>query len=113
MEVVNKSKNTLLARDVKLANTFIKRLVGLLGKSALGPSEGLVLEPCDSVHTFFMRFAIYVIFADKNNKVIKMYTALKPNRITSVFFNASYAVELPAGTIQSSRTEAGDTLAIQ
>lgn len=113
MEVLNKSKNASLAKDARLADTFISRLAGLLGRKGLGPSEGLILRPCDSVHTFFMRFVIDVIFVDRNNTVIKVYPRLKPNRLTPVFFKAYYAVELPAGTIQSTQTKEGDTLAIR
>jgi len=60
-----------------------------------------------------MKFTIDVIFADKNNAVIKVYPGLRPNRLTAVFFSASYAVELPAGTIHSTQTKEGDILVIR
>ena len=112
MRIVNKTKNTILAEEVILADAAFKRIKGLLGKKELKIGKALVLKPCSSVHTFFMRFPIDVLFVDKDNRIIKIIPSLKPFRLTGVYFHAAFAIELPAGTIQSTLTYKGDTLQI-
>lgn len=57
---------------IKHANTWLSRLIGLLDRREISEKEGLLLEPCASVHTIGMRFPIDVIFLDKDNKVLKI-----------------------------------------
>jgi uncharacterized membrane protein (UPF0127 family) len=113
MKIINKTKNTVLAENVILADTALKRLRGLLHRGQLDPGEALVLRPCNSVHMFFMRFAIDVLFVDKQNRVVKTITRLKPFRISAIYWRSSFAVELPAGTIQATSTMPGDCLEIK
>ncbi len=60
--VTNTTRNTLLATDVRLANTFRARFLGLMGVSSMPMGEGLRIEPCTSVHTFFMKISIDLVF---------------------------------------------------
>lgn len=113
MELVNKTKHTLLAKDIVIANTPFKRLKGLLGKKEFREGQAIILKPCNSLHTFFLRFAIDVIFVDKQNKVIEAISHLKPFHLTRVYWLSVLAIELPAGIIQSSSTYNGDTLTIE
>lgn len=113
MRITNKTNNSVIAEDAILANTSWKRMKGLLGKKEFGKGCALILEPCNSIHTLFMRFPIDVLFVDKNNKVIKAISCIKPFRLTYVYFNAARAIELPAGTIQMSSVYEGDTLLLQ
>jgi len=112
MEIINKTKNTLLAKDIVIANTPFKRMKGLLGKKEFREGQALILKPCNSIHTFFLRFAIDVIFVDKHNKIIEAISHLKPFRLTCVYWLSALAIELPSGTIQSTLTCKGDTLQI-
>ena len=112
MEIINKTKNTLLAKDIVIANTPFKRMKGLLGKKEFREGQALILKPCNSVHTFFLRFAIDVIFVDKHSKVIEAISCLKPFHLTRVHWLSALAIELPAGIILSSHTQEGDLLAI-
>lgn len=85
------------------------RLRGLLGTSQLGEGEGLWLEPCASIHTFFMRYAIDLAFLDGNDRVI--YTAtIPPWRISPWIRGAHSVLEMAAGALQKSRTRPGDQL---
>jgi uncharacterized membrane protein (UPF0127 family) len=113
MRIINKSKNTNLADKVALADNPVSRSRGLLGRKSLLQGEALVIKPCSSIHTFFMRFPIDVIFVDRNNQIIKAISGLKPWRLTGIYFNAGYVVELPEGAIQSSLTSKGDTLILE
>ncbi len=109
--VYNRTRNTQLAERAQEAATAFSRLKGLLGCDGLPEGEGLHIAPCNSIHMFFMRFAIDVAFLDKELKVVRAIHAIKPWRATRVYFAAHSALELPAGTLARSGTEEGDQLA--
>jgi uncharacterized membrane protein (UPF0127 family) len=100
----------VICESCTLADTFRRRSRGLLGRKRLDPGEGLVLRPEWSVHTFFMRFPIDVIFVDKNQVVVKIVPTLKPWR-TAICHDAHEVVELPAGECERLGLRAGDRLA--
>lgn len=108
MKIVNVSKNSILADEACIADSFLSRLKGLLGRTEFKPGEGLIIKPCDSIHTFFMHFPIDVVFIDKQNKIIKIYPLLKPWRLSSLFFSAVSCIELPSGILTKTNTQEGD-----
>lgn len=110
MRIINLTRSTTLAENAMVAEGFLARLIGLLNKQGLEPGQGLVLKPCNSIHTFFMRFSIDVVFVDKENRVIKAIPNLNPFQLTYIYFRAKLAIELPLNTIFSSRTTEGDML---
>lgn len=110
--ILNLTRNSVLAEKAVIADNFFSRLQGLLGKDGLVPGEGLILKPCDSIHTFFMRFVIDAAFVDKNNRVVRLYHSLKPWRLSGVFPRAAFCIELPARTLQFSFTQEGDKIEI-
>lgn len=110
MKIFNQTKNVILAEELILADTILKRLVGLLGKKEFRKGQALVLKPANSIHTFFMRFPIDVLFVDKENKVIKAISCLKPWRLSSVYLRAKVIIELPCGTLQEIPITKGDIL---
>jgi hypothetical protein len=85
---------------------------GLLGKKELPQGEALWIKPCFSVHTFFMKFSIDVIFLNKKNQVIAAVRNLKPNRITRLYPQSLSVLELPTGTIDDTNTAIGDKIEI-
>ncbi|MBM3244377.1 MAG: DUF192 domain-containing protein [Candidatus Omnitrophica bacterium] len=111
MKITNKTKNTCLAENAVIAASLFKRMRGLLGRDGLKVGEALVLKPCNSVHSFFMRFTIDVVFVNGHNCVVKTLSSLRPFRLSGIYFFSSFAVELPAGTILATSTEKGDLLA--
>jgi uncharacterized protein len=113
MKINNITKNVVLAQEAIVASKLWQRVKGLLGQKELKPGSGLVLKPCNSVHTFFMLFSIDVLFLDKANRVIKAVSGLKPFRLTPLYFNAYITIELPVGVIQASKTAQGDILCIE
>lgn len=113
MLIQNLSRQTILVSEARLADTAFSRLKGLLGRTALRSSEGLVITHCRSIHMFFMRFAIDVVFADRNLRVVGLATEIRPFRISSYFFRSFYAIEVPAGTIAKTATQKGDQLAFE
>jgi len=113
MRIINKTNSFVVAEEAIVANTPFKRMKGLLGRKELKESQALVLDPCNSIHTFFMRFPIDILFLDKNNKIIKTISCLKPFRLTSIYFNSAFAIELPSGKIQSLSIRKGDNLSLE
>jgi len=110
MKIINKNKNTILAENACVANSSFKRIKGLLGKKELLSFSALIITPCNSIHTFFMRFPIDAVFVDSNHKVVKTISNMLPFRISGIYFNARSTIELPAGTIKQTSTQIGDYL---
>jgi hypothetical protein len=86
-------------------------MLGLLGRAGLARDEGLLITPCTSIHTFFMRFAIDVLYLDRNHVVVKAVRAMRPFRLSACLRGAHSVLELPVGVIEASGTQAGDQLA--
>lgn len=72
-----------------------------------------MLEPCNSIHTAFMRFAIDVVYVDRSGQVVKVVSKLKPFRVSGVLRSTCSVIELPGGTIASTGTTPGDQLAFE
>ena len=89
------------------------RVVGLLATDRLEAGEGLLIERTQSIHMFFMRFAIDVVFIDKEGRVTKAVPHLRPWRVVWWARGARDCIELPIGAIASSGTVAGDQLRLQ
>jgi len=109
MVVRNKTRNTVLADAAEVADTSEKRRTGLLKHDCLAPGQGLWIVPCESVHSFFMKFAIDLVYLDRNQKVRKVRHRMVPWRL-SACLTAHSILELPAGAVAASGTEAGDQL---
>jgi len=110
--VMNVTRNTLLGTDVRVASTFSTRFMGLMGVTRLPMGEGLHIVPCTSVHTFFMKIVIDVLFLDANLKVLDVSHAMKAWRMSRIYFGAGSVLELPMGVAAGSQTEPGDQLQI-
>lgn len=112
MQITNLTQNKILARHASIADNFFARLKGLLGTKSLLAGEALLIRPCNSVHTFGMNYAIDVIFADADNRVVRTVAGLVPGRL-AMCRKARYVVELPAGTLARSETVMGDILGLE
>jgi uncharacterized protein len=113
VQVVNCRSGSTLGSRVALAVGVRSRLQGLLGRSELAPGEGIWLEPCASIHMFFMRFAIDVVFVDRLGAVVKPCKQVGPWRLASGGRRARAALEPPVGTIERSDTRVGDRLELR
>jgi uncharacterized membrane protein (UPF0127 family) len=105
-------KAETIGSRIGLADTFLTRLFGLLGKSGLDDGAGLLIRPSSGVHTFWMRFAIDVVALDKNHRVIKTWHRLRPWRLTSVSLKTHSVLELAPGQIRHHNIEPGDQLVL-
>ena len=108
----NQTRAAVLGRAIEVADSSSKRRTGLLKHDRLQSGEGLWIVPCESVHTFFMKFPIDLIYLDLKRKVRKVRKAVPAWRI-SACLTAHSVLELPAGTVEESGTQAGDVLEIE
>ena len=113
VRIVNLTKNTLIAQEARVASSLGRRMKGLLGRSGLSVNEALILKPCSSIHTFFMRFPIDVLFLDQNMRIIRLIQPMLPNRLGPAVWGAKMVIELPAGKLAQTQTQAGDMLEIK
>jgi uncharacterized protein len=111
-KIVNRSRDRVLADRARAASSVWSRMVGLLGTPHLEAGAGLWLQSCTSVHSFFMRYTIDILFLDAEWIVIHAQT-LPPWRLSPWKLRSRGVLELPAGTIAESGTVIGDRLAME
>ena len=109
LQVTNLTRSTTLATRLTKADTPETRKKGLLGRGSLPPGEGLWIVPCQSIHMFFMRFPIDLVYIDRKHRVRKVRSGVKPWRI-SACLTAHSVLELPAGVVRKTDTQPGDVL---
>jgi len=85
-------------------------MTGLLKNKSLEKGSCLILKPCNSIHTFFMRFAIDAAFVDANSRILKIIHSMPPFRLSAIYLDATQVMEFPAGTLKETDTREGDTL---
>lgn len=90
----------MIAEKVKVADSFLTRLVGLLRSKGLNDDEGMLISPCNQVHTFGMRFDIDVIFLSKERRVLEIIHTMRPGKMSKYIKKAQSALELRAGTAE-------------
>jgi uncharacterized membrane protein (UPF0127 family) len=110
--VRNLTRGTSLGSSIDAARTSACRRRGLLGRAQLKEGEGLWIVPCESIHTFFMRFAIDVVYLDRRRRVRKIVSQLLPWRL-SLCLAAHSVLELPNGCIDRGGIQKGDQLEFQ
>lgn len=99
MKLVNIRNKNVLASNMKVADSFYTKLVGLTFKDELPNCDAMLFNQCNSIHTFFMRFSIDVLFLSKKNKVVKIIRNFKPWRLTRMYFKATKCIEFPDGSL--------------
>jgi uncharacterized membrane protein (UPF0127 family) len=107
--LVNQRTDEALADRVEVAVTRRDRRKGLLGRSGLDPLSALIIAPCFSIHTMFMRFDIDAVFVDDDGRAVKVVPEMTPWRV-AVDPTAHAVVELPAGSLRERQVNIGDRL---
>lgn len=112
--VYNKTRETFVATNASVADSYLGRLVGLLGRTSrwARPGQGLWIVPSYGVHTIGMLFSIDIVFLDRSNHVVHIEEHVRPFRISKVILKADSVLELPPHTIFRTRTHVGDILEI-
>lgn len=110
MHITNLTRKSHLATHVKIADTFLSRMVGLLNRSQINQDEALIITRCNSIHMFFMRFAIDAIFIDRNKRIVGLVKNIKPFALSKIYWNAACVIELAVGAIERNQAQLGDQL---
>lgn len=103
----------MLADRAGKVDTPVSRGIGLIGKKELPEGAGLIIQPCGSVVSFFMRFTIDVVFVDADSTVCHVMHTMAPWRTSKIVRGSKLVVELPAGTASATNTAVGDQIDIQ
>ncbi len=109
LRITNRRNGQLLTTHAGIANTSELRRRGLLKHTSLDEGDGLWIAPCEAVHCFGMKFAIDVVYLNKQKKILKVRPNMGKNRI-SFCLTAHSVLELPAGTLDRTATAVGDEL---
>src|SRR4029453_3626326 len=114
IRILNQTRDRVLADLGELARSFWARGRGLMGRKMLPESYALIIWPESSIHTFFMRVPIDVLFVDRNDTVVGLREAMPPSRPFAGVapWRGRYVIEMPAGVIAATATALGDQLAL-
>ena len=112
--VYNKTRETFVATEAIIADDYLSRLVGLLGKTKRWArmGAGLWIVPSRGVHTIGMLFSIDLVFLNKQKEVVHVEEVVRPFRISRVSLKTDSVLELPPHTIYRTGTRVGDVLEI-
>lgn len=103
----------LLVEEVENANHFVRRFMGLMYRKSMAENHGLLLTPCDEIHTFGMRFAIDTVALDNDNRVLFIDPAVPPHKVRKRVKKCKKILELNAGTAEKLGITVGDVLAFK
>lgn len=109
----NVTTGQIVATNVQVADGVLSRMVGLLNRPHVEPSEGLWFPGCSTIHTVGMHQDIDVVFLDEHNRVVRALTGVRPNRLAVSCLNAKTVVELGAGALSGSDVLIGDTFRLE
>ena len=86
--------------EITIAKNMFSRMKGLMGKNTV--EKGLLLSPCNSIHTFFMKVPIDVLYLDKCGHIVSMNNPIIPWKVGKMIRHSKAVIELPSGTIKKS-----------
>lgn len=116
MRLVNKNNSAVIASQVELADTFWRRFRGLMLRGRFPRGKALLFRfkkpGRHSIHMFFVRFPIDLVYLDSNFRVVEARAGLKPWRLHRPKTVANYLIELPAGTIKRKRIRVGHKVSL-
>jgi len=110
MKLINNKNGAIICENLKTADNSFSRMKGLLGRTGLNKGEGLHITPCNSIHSFFMKFKFDAIFINKKNEIVYLTENMPAWRFSEICFSAHSVIELPAGIIKETETTVGDIL---
>jgi len=109
--LVNERTGAVVASELELASDSRARNRGLLGRSGIADGAVMIIAPCNAIHTFFMRFTIDIVFVDRQGRVLKLFSSVRPWRIR-LALGAFAVLELAAGSIERLEIASGDKFSI-
>ena len=113
VRALNSTRGTVLGDSIRVADTGLTRIVGLLGERDLSAGDGLLIMPSQGVHTWGMLFPIDIAVLDNDWNVMAVRRRMRQFRITRIFWKAAAVLELPPGMLEATSTEVGDALTFE
>ena len=110
MKLINLTSNTIISENVIIANTFFKRLKGLMFSKELRDENSLLILSCNAIHTFNMKYNIDVLYLDKNNNILAIDEDMPPGKMGKLVKKAVSVVELPSGKAKKKGIEIGQVV---
>jgi uncharacterized membrane protein (UPF0127 family) len=110
--VLRAADRAVVCERCEIPESSFGRMRGLLGRGGLEPDSGMLIDSAPSVHMFFMRFPIDVVFLDRDWRVLSVRHELRPWRVAGAR-GAVAALELPAGAAAATGIAEGDVLALE
>lgn len=110
VRVVNRERGTELGDRVRVADRWWPRLRGMIGRPPPRAGEGLLITESRGVHMWWMKYPLDVAILDDEGTVVALYPELAPGTRTKLHRRGRFALELPAGALESTGTSVGDTL---
>ena len=110
VRATNRTRGTVVGHSIRVADTGLTRIVGLLGERKLPAGDGLLILPSQAVHTWGMQFPIDIAVLNGDWTVVAVRHRVRPFRVTRIFWRAAAVLELPAGTLNATRTSIGDSI---
>jgi uncharacterized membrane protein (UPF0127 family) len=108
--LINKDYNTVISENLIVADTYFKRLKGLMFTKEFPYENALQIIPCSEIHTFFMNYSIDVLYLDGSNNIVYMDERLQPGKIGRYVKGAKSVIELPEGKIKKVNIKVGQTV---
>ena len=106
----SQTHSRLLIPHLHVASSFWSRAKGLLGTNMLPDNEALWIHDCRSIHTFFMNYAIDCAFLDRNLRVCKVVSCIRPYRMVGPFWAADSVIEFSSGNLERLQLAVGEVL---
>jgi uncharacterized membrane protein (UPF0127 family) len=97
-KLLNRATGAVVAETLEVADSFLTRLRGLQFRSALPPGHALLLVPCSSVHTHWMRFPIDVVMVSNEAEVVEIHENVRPWKMLGGAKKTHAVIEFPAKT---------------
>jgi uncharacterized protein len=107
--VLKQNSGEIICQKMIVAKKMFVRMKGLMFSTQMPDCDGLLISPCNSIHTFFMLYNLDLMFLDQDFKVVKIIYNLPPWRVTWLYFSARHVVEMSAGTLKKG-IKVGDKL---
>lgn len=113
MRLLNRSNGDRIASRVERASGFAQKMLGLIGRAAVAPDEGLWIDRCSFIHTLGMSVPIDIVFLDGNRRVVKIAASVPSGRLIVGHPSARIVVELGHGAIDDRDLLLGDELTLE
>ena len=106
-------EDNIIGNNIGIADNFFTRFKGLMFEKTLPENTGLMIYPCNSIHMFFMNFPLDILFVNKDDIIVNYLENFPKNKVSKIYSNAKYVIELPAGTINKKNIQKNQKILIE